>query len=92
MRARGIIQALRGGFTLVELLVVLLILAATAGLAVVLVGDKSAPAQEDATLVSQRTIQQAIFESGYQDDVRALPGRMADLTARRPWPTSPPNS
>ena len=44
--------------------------------------EPGAPAQEDAALVSQRAIQRAIFEGGYQDDVRALPGRVQDLLAQ----------
>lgn len=71
------------GFTLAELVVVLLIVAATAGIATVLVVGKAPQAREDVVKASFSQIQAAIYgrdgQRGYFEDLGYPPHRLVDL-------------
>ncbi len=85
--------ARRGGFTLVELCVVLVILAAVAGLAIQVGASATADAARSATAAQLTTLRQAMLGladgaglPAYRRDCRGLPLVVADLLRRRTAP------
>jgi prepilin-type N-terminal cleavage/methylation domain-containing protein len=82
---------LRRGFTLVELVVVIVIMATVAALVTASVSGVAASSREDVTRVAFANIRAAVFGTngrGYFADVRALPTHIADLFRQ---PLGPPN-
>src|SRR5579864_9305651 len=71
------------GFTLVELMVVMLILVALAGIAVTLIGSTVSDTESKATQVSLNNLRNIIMgheqSPGYWSDLHQLPQTMADL-------------
>jgi prepilin-type N-terminal cleavage/methylation domain-containing protein len=79
----GFMSFNRRGFTLLELLVVLMIIAAMAGLVIPLVSASQDESFQQTTLVSLGRLREAINGTperpGYYSDMRRLPATIADL-------------
>lgn len=86
-------RALQRAFTVVELVVVLTIVAVTATIVIVAVGEVAATSRADATRIALANVRAAIVgdtrrPGGYLADMRVLPSRIADLF-RRPASAAP---
>jgi len=74
----------RRGFTLLEMLVVVLILVAVAGMVITMTGDVGEQARRETTLASLARIREAVAK--YYADVASMPQSVADLLRRRTNP------
>ena len=95
--AKRPVVALSSGFTLIEMLIVLLVLAAVAGAVIALSGSTARDAQVQGTLATMAELRKVIVGSpeqpGYQDDTAALPATLTDLFVQPPplaAPAQPP--
>lgn len=72
------------GFTLVEVVVVLVILATIAAFVTTSIGHVSEDAREDVTRISMGTMRD-VMVSSYRNDVGKLPRKVADLQLKPEW-------
>ena len=92
-RTRHPRKANASGFTLLELLVVLMILVVVAGIMVALFGTTFRDSQAQGTLATMAQLREAIIgtpeQPGYQGDTAALPATLTDLFVQPPPLVSP---